>query len=304
MCELLDVSNPGLLKSALLSLIDANEQLQSLRSCLPMSSGDSLRQTIADIQREHNELLREREEVAELLNSQSVVPTITEILEELEDASALFSRLLGILSGNPMRITFPLSKPIQERLVHLVSDFGERMSDAQLQIESVMSHALSLGFHGSGLQEAVDFIAAAFVDAERQKQCERIHQDMIDIRSMSERERAIAERQRGEAKQRISDLRSALSTIQERAATREEELSADLESAQRKLREATDQLQTERRIHEELMSVIGGKVTDNDFLRSRLSEREMKDIAQAQQDQRRPDLSRRNRQDTLRTSPG
>jgi hypothetical protein len=281
---------------------------------LPIGFTGSVRQRTAEIQRQRDELLREREEVMELVGSEKVVPAITQIQKELENASALFSRLLGILSNSPMKITFPLSKPIQERLVGLISDFGARMNDAQRQIDSVMSHALSLGFHGSRLQEAVDFIAAAFVDTERQKFSERMHQDMIEVRSMSERERVIAERQRGKARQRVSDLRSALSTIQEQSATQEEELLAELESERRKLREATDQLQTESRIREELICVISGKVPDGDFLRSRLSEREMKDITKAQEarrladqmreDQRHPEPARRSRQSTPHNSFG
>jgi hypothetical protein len=313
LCEIMSVSNPDLLKSAIEGLIDSNRQVESLHLMFPLSQSP-LRQKIADMQREMSALLAERSALESLLNSHKVVPAASQMVDDLQNCSELFSRLLGALSSTPMQITFPLSRPFQERLVRLILDFKEKTTDIQRQVDGVLSRASSLGFRGSRLSDAVDFIVASFVESEKQQLGERMHAELMDVRRLSETERELAQKQRHKAKKRVAELRGTLGAVQERNATKEDELRAQLDAEKRKGQQALSELENERRIHEELMLVIGGKAADSEYLRSKLSAREMKELVKAQEtrtfisqmrakqaeEQGLLELARRNREETFR----
>jgi hypothetical protein len=313
LCELMTVPNPDLLRSEIEGLIDSNRRFESLRSMFPLSQ-KPLRQEIGDLQRELNDLLAERSELESLLKSNKVVPAASQMVEDLQNFSELFSRLMGALSSSPMKITFPLSRPSQERLVKLISDFKEKTNDLQRQIDGVMSGASALGFRGSRLSDAVDFIVASFVESEKQQLGERMHAELMDVRRVNETERELAQKQRHKAKKRVAELRGTLGAMHQRNATIEDELRGQLDAEKRKGQQAMTELEKERRIHEELMLVIGGKAADSEYLRSKLSEREMKELVKAQEirtfidqmqakqaeEQRLLDLACRNREEIFR----
>jgi hypothetical protein len=273
-----------------------------------------LRQEIGDLQRELDDLLAERSELESLLKSNKVVPAASQMVEDLQNCSELFSRLMGALSSSPMKITFPLSRPFQERLVKLISDFKEKTNDLQRQIDGVLSGASTLGFRGSRLSDAVDFIVSSFVESEKQQLGERMHAELMAVRRVNETERELAQKQRQKAKKRVAELRGTLGAMHQRNATIEDELRGQLDAEKRKGQQAMTELEKERRIHEELMLVIGGKAADSEYLRSKLSEREMKELVKAQEirtfidqmqakqaeEQRLLDLACRNRKDTFR----
>jgi len=239
---------------------------------------------------------------------------VTQLLTDFGGSSELFSELLGVLSSSPMTITFPLSRAEKERLINVISGFKHRMTDLQRQTDAVFTRAASLGFRGSRLSEAVDFIAAACVDTEKQKLSERMYHDMMDVRSRSEKEREVAEKQRHKAKQRISDLRGRIAVMQEHKATTEEELSERLEQEKQKLQQVTEELEHEKKIHQELMLAISGKAADSEYLRSRLNAKEMKKLTKAQEirrfveqmqereaeEQRLRGLAQKNRQEAFK----
>jgi hypothetical protein len=126
-------------------------------------------------------------------------------------------------------------------------------------------------------------------------------------------ERAIADKERGKAKKRMTDLRGTIASLQERTAVREEELMKDLENERKKVTQLGDELENRRKMQEELMQVIRGEAADTEYLRSKLSEREMRQLAKAQETKRFIDqmmaksaeegrlleLQRKTRQETL-----
>jgi chromosome segregation ATPase len=121
---------------------------------------------------------------------------------------------------------------------------------------------------------------------------------------VSEKERELADKERGKAKKRISDLRGTISSLQERTRTREEELMRDLSEEQKKVAQLSVDLEQFRRIREELMQVIVGGAADTEYLKSKLSEREMKQVldqmtAKQDEEKRPPEVQRRSRQESF-----
>jgi hypothetical protein len=87
----------------------------------------------------------------------------------------------------------------------------------------------------------------------------------------------------------------------------------DIEEQRRKVIQLNDQLENKRKVQEELMQVIKGEAADTEYLRSKLSEREMRQLVKAQEtkrfidqmmaksteESRLLDLQRKTRQETF-----
>jgi hypothetical protein len=103
---------------------------------------------------------------------------------------------------------------------------------------------------------------------------------------VNERERAVLEKQNAKSNQKIAELRSALGALTSKSAEREDEFRSEVDAERAKLRQVSDDLENERKIHEELMMVIAGNSADGDYLRSKLSEREVRQLARAEETRR------------------
>jgi hypothetical protein len=289
LCRVLSVSQPDLLKSAVIDLIDTNHRLQSLGSLFPpdLSEYSSLKDKIAIIMKQNQDFVQERGKLSSLLNSNDLFAAASQLRENLDTASQLFSRLLGILSRSPMKISYPLSRALQDRLVSLITDFKDRADRSQKQLEMILGRAASLGYSGASAVEAVDFIAASDVQAERHKLSAQQHQELMDVRSTHERERERATKQKAKSKENISDLRNEVALLNSKRTRREEELIAQLDAERAELRGARDDLENERKIREQLITVISGSTADTAYLRAKLSDTEVRQLDRAEDVRRR-----------------
>jgi hypothetical protein len=304
----LKLTSPLSVPNRLAELLANSQLVTELCSLFEVSRPESLKSAAS-------ELVRERSELSSLFGSQKVVQIGSQLLQNLETAAQLFSRVIGVLSsGRAMKVSFPLSKAVEERLIRLIAEFKDRINGYQHQIDAVIEQAAALGYQDSRLPEAVDFIVHESVEAERQRLSEQMHRDMTEVRSVSEKQRKLSDSRQTKAKQRILELRGAIASLQERSAKREDELLLELDAERKRLRQISDELANEKKIHEELMLVISGHAADGEYLRSKLSEREMKELVKAQEtrrfidqmeakhveEQRLLELTRRNRQEAFR----
>jgi 23S rRNA pseudoU1915 N3-methylase RlmH len=183
-------------------------------------------------------------------------------------------------------MSYPLSKALQDRLISLITEFKERTDRYQKEIQAILARAMSIGFHGTSAVDAVAFIVEGEVESERQRISAQVHQDLLDVRTAGERERTLAEEQKAKASQKIADLRNALAALTSKTADKESELLTQIGAERAKSRKFADDLENERRIHEELMMVIAGNAADGDYLRSKLSDREVRQLARIEETRR------------------
>lgn len=286
LCQMLNTT-PEMLSSRVVSLVEGNQGLQSLHGLFSDEQRDvSLNDKITQLIDERDALLRDRQQLVDVLKSDDVYRAVRQLLDNISQASHLFSRLVGVLSKSPITITFPLSKPVQDKLIDLISEFKARTDYAQAQIDSIMNRARVIGYEGTDLIDAVDFIAVQQAEMERQKTMEQMHEDLMEVRASNEKQKNAADRQRDKSKKRIADLKALVAQLQEKSAAREEELLSDLDGERKRLRAAMDDLENERKIHEELMMVISGQAADSEYLKSKLSEREMRHLSKAEETRR------------------
>ncbi|KAK8844462.1 hypothetical protein M9Y10_024321 [Tritrichomonas musculus] len=86
------------------------------------------------------------------------------------------------------------------------------------------------------LKEAVDFLIQNSVENEKSLFIEKMHQELNEVRQMSEKERSISESRRNKLNQKISDLRSSMAAMNEKYDKQEERLSGELEASKSSLR--------------------------------------------------------------------
>ena len=275
LCQMLNLDSFVQIQPAVEALLESNDQYNELNGLFPDDlSYTNLDEKIANVIKENTSLKQQKAKVSELLNNDDIEKAVIELLQNLKDSSSLFSQLLGVLSSTPLKITFPLSKSIRDRLLSLVSEFKAKTEASQKQMDNIMNRAQTLGYNGSSVVEAVDYIAAAISESERQNYMEKMHNEMMDVRASSQKEQSFAEKQLEKAKKKNKELRQAVSATQEKAANREEEMLRELEDCKEELRKCLDELKKEKEIHEELLRVISGQSHDTEYLRSKLNERE------------------------------
>ena len=236
LCHMLNVGHPDGLTSAVSSLISANQRFQSLHKMFtPDLQNTSLRDKISQLIDCNDELRAERQQLANILKSDNLSQSITQIVCDMESSSRLLSRILGIFSTSPVKLTLPMSEANEQHLVEVITDFKAKADKAQTQLDAIISRARVDGYRGTIAMDAVDFIAAHCADVERQK----AHKDIMSVRASSDMERTLAERQRERSRKRIDSLRSTLAET----TAREEELISSLEQE----REKVKQLEQERK---------------------------------------------------------
>ena len=236
LCHMLNVGHPDGLTSAVSSLISANQRFQSLHKLFtPDLTNTSLRDKISQLIDRNDELRAERQQLANILKSDNLAQSITQIVRDMESSSRLLSRILGIFSTSPVKLTLPMSETNEQHLVEVIADFKAKADKSQTQLDAIISRARVDGYRGTIAMDAVDFIAAHCADIERQK----AHKDIMSVRASSDMERTLAERQRERSRKRIDSLRSTLAET----TSREEELISSLEQERQKVK----QLEQERK---------------------------------------------------------
>ena len=104
----------------------------------------------------------------------------------------------------------------------------------------------------------------------------KVGRELGTVRSLNESEKEQYMKDKEESKRKIAMLRETLNKQMQKANQREEELQEENDDLRRQIRALSADLETEKRIHEELGRLGAGLSTDKSLLRSKLSENEMR----------------------------
>lgn len=266
-----------------------DEIAKKVSSILPNKSVDQLINHVQKLKTENDKLKAEQQKIASLIpndNNVDISQQIEEIIQknrklndELAKASDLISTLLSIFTGSATsqtRLTFPLKKSIETKLIDLVTRLKNRANSDHDQICQILEKAKSYGYEGESIIEAADFIVARETENERQQTFSMIGRELGDVRNLSSSEKQSYIQKNEELKQKIKSLRESINQQNEKNRENEENLSNQIESLQKENRRLKDDLETERKVREELTRFNSGLSTDKDFLRSKLSPNELK----------------------------
>jgi chromosome segregation ATPase len=264
-------------------LLDEIEQIFGLSNCHELPAA------IQQLRRDQGKQKQERQRIFDLLQVEgtadlgaavsSLVEKQKQLNGQLELAASFLSQLLGIISGgstSPLRLSFPMKPTIRDRLMDIVKKMKEQATLDHQQVDQILERAKALGYQGDDCMEACEFIANHIVEGQKQGTFEQVNRELSAVRAASEKEQELHSRERGTLKKRIADLRAAIAQQQGSGTQREEELTEQIRNLEKKIRELTEALATERRVREELGRIGAGYSADSKYLRSKMTANELR----------------------------
>ncbi|OHS94084.1 hypothetical protein TRFO_11336 [Tritrichomonas foetus] len=266
-----------------------NKTMKKIQSIIEAKNHDDLLKQIQTLKEENERLKAEYRRISSLISSDAnidISKTIEEIIDkqnqlsnDLSQAADFISSLLNIITGpssNPTRLAFPLKKSIESRLIDLVTRIKKRADSDRDQIDKALEKARSYGYDGESVTEAAEFIVAREAESERQQTLSMIGRELGDVRNLSNSEKQSYIKKNEELKKKIVKLREALSQQMEKTRKSEEELLDEIDTLQREIRQLKSDLETERKVREEITRLGAGLSSDTSYLRSKLSQKELR----------------------------
>jgi hypothetical protein len=109
-----------------------------------------------------------------------------------------------------------------------------------------------------------------------------MQEELTLVRTLQEQERASYARHKERFAKKVEEQRSQMAQMRDAAATREHEMMSEVEKERKSARLARDEFEKEKRIHEELIRVIGCQAVDYAFLTSHLDPKEYRLVKNAE----------------------
>jgi hypothetical protein len=265
------------------------EMLNRISGVLPGSRPEDLLNSVKQLTEDNRRLKSEHERISALVGPDGgtdAAKAIREIIDRQKsmdgqmDAAATFvSELVGVLSGrpsSPTRLAFPLKKSIEDKLKTIVINFKARADRDRQQVEDLLVHAHVLGYEGDSILEACDHIAERKMETERQSTLVTVSKELGTVRSVSVTEKETYERDKSKSREKISKLTESITRQMETQRGREEEFVNEKAQLMKEIRDLKADLDTERRVREELGRIGAGLSSDKGYLRSKLSKNELR----------------------------
>ncbi|KAH0786758.1 viral A-type inclusion protein [Histomonas meleagridis] len=268
-------------KSEILDTVKVlNENIEFINNAVQESS----KETIEDFVNDSLKKKQEEKEIAQLMNIDTIdsLPKIiddllkekTESQRKLTEASQFTSKIFGIISSSPQtNLRFPLPTNIQQTVIDIVTSLQRNSAKNQEDVENVLQQAKSLGYEGSDCIEACDFMTNEIMESK--KRLDKINDLKKEI-SEIKKEKDKSDSETLNLKNKIKDMKKIVVHQQIEAAKREEEINESLMEYEQKIKDLNEDLITERRIREQLSRIGAGFSADSQFLRSKLSENEVR----------------------------
>ena len=212
-------------------------------------------------------------------NINELIAKHAQLDEQIRAAADFIREVLERICGplqTSIKLSFPLRQSVRDKLLALVSEIKAKCNEDHDQIQRILQRARSMGYDGNDCMEACNYITNRLSEVEKQKTLEAVNKDMSDVNVALEREKSLHSKDMQSMKKRIKELRATIAQQQGNSTKREEELSDQIQELERKIRELTDALSTERRVREELGRIGAGYSADSKYLRSKLTANELR----------------------------
>jgi chromosome segregation ATPase len=178
------------------------------------------------------------------------------VVRERDSLLHCVNTLLGVLSRSPRRVILPLSASFEERLCSSITEMKKKAEAS----DSVVRNAESLGFYGSSLEDAVEFIA--------------------------ERSRSVAVSPNSALEKKVRELEKLLGELEERNVSKEAEMLARIEAERGKWRKLSETMENEKRVRDELVLMMSGIDGNFEFLQRSLTARELRVVSRFEEERK------------------
>ena len=294
--DMLSAANRDEATKKLNELSEHSQVLKAIQDVLPTHDLADLPKFVQNLRDDTERLKAEKEKLSQMLSCDpngDLSTTIQELIEQREkfteqmNAAADFvSLVLSIITGPSIaqaRLSFPLKQVIKDKLIDLVTRIKKRADTDHEQVDRVLEKARSAGYHGEDVMEAVAFISMREIEIERQQTLSMIGRELGDVQSLSASQKEAYAKDKAKSRKKIAKLRESLAEQMTKATQREQELKEENEELMKKNRELASDLETERKVREELGRIGAGLSYDKSYLTCKLSKNELRLITLAEQ---------------------
>lgn len=190
---------------------------------------------------------------------------------------SLINSSFSIMLNTKFEITFPLNIKTLNSISSKIIEMKRISDEEHEEIEKLHKMAISLGFTKSTvtrIKDFIEFLIQLSIEKERTVLIENTHKELNAMRQMADQERKLFEGRKQKLNEKISQLRSTIHNLQEKLVKQEDNYLSEIEQTKYELSKAIDDIQTEKRIKEELLRIASNQIADFEFLKSKLTAEE------------------------------
>ena len=290
--------NPSELINSLKDLKDNKKILKKVSNMLGSKDINEIPSDLQQLKNEHENLTNDQKKLRNLFKDKSqfkdlisddddnpdlyklvaaIIKKQNSYKEDLDSAAKFISKVLStITNSQETPFNFPVKNNVTDQLLKIVKQIKDRADADQKNINAIIERAKSLGYDGTDCMKACEYIVQQMSETEKQKTFESISKELDAVRDTHRKKEEALNSQIAKLKKKNNALRVTIGQQQSQAAEREDELSNTLQQYEQQIRDLTDQLETERRIREELGKIGDGFSADTKYLKSKLSAKELK----------------------------
>jgi hypothetical protein len=212
--------------------------------------------------------------VVEAEYGKDIAAGVAQMRSDLGAVAGLFSRIFALLFSQKMTLKFPLQQRVVDRLLGLVERFKRRSDDAHEQADTLLSEARSEGYVGEQIIDAANFVTQCCLKRERDHQAAIFKDELQMLQHNNEMIQQTAERQQKKFEKVIGDLKGQLESEKMQGSKREQQLLSIVDEARGEARRATDAMEKQKKVREELIRFIASDAADMEFLSYHLTKSE------------------------------
>ena len=235
----------------------------------------------------HNKLVEENTQIVEIISNEygnDLVSAIENLRKDLGSAADLFQRLFAVLAeptAQPVNLSFPIKDSVRDHFIELISQFKVRTEDTTTKINTILNEARKDGYMGSDILEAVKFISETRGQEAKEKASEEFTTELSTVQQNLEMINKQSEIDKERMRKKIDELTQNIEKEKMRNFEKEKQLLSENEEQKKIARNSQLEIETEKKIREELIRIIEQKSPDTDFLKSHLNQAEIKAIKKA-----------------------
>ena len=264
------------LSNQLKSILKEKEEVAKILN----ADDNNIKKTCEDLVNENNKLRKLIKEIKQITNTESdeEVPNCVKSMKEtINSSSDLFIRLLEILAGPlaaPAALKLPVPQQVQEKLWSILTSLKQKLTETDEKIVQILTKAKKAGFNGSDAFDAVTYLEDIASIYEQQRINEEYHQQVSDLRQIMDKQHKTYEMTRNKYLAQTKENKETIADLQEKFSLREAELLKENEDSQKQIASLREDLDKANRIKSELLRFSCGQPVDINYLKSNISRTE------------------------------
>lgn len=263
--------------------VDELIELKELTEKIP-GGGVKAIDKLKNLMTEHRKLEEQSSQILDIVFNpygNDISKAVENLKNDLKSAAELFERLMGVLSGAekpPFKFKFPLEDEVRDNLIVLIGQFKVETEETTSRINAILGEARKDGYVGTNILEAVEFISHARMDEARDEATKAFSAEMASLRENYDIIVKKSDDEHHKYVRKIEEISNQMDQQKAASLEKEKDFLIKIEKANKLTRNATSQLDKEKKIKEELLRVISNKPSDSEFLRANLSAAEFRVI--------------------------